>query len=115
MIVAGADATLYAEPRVLERMAPYAGLLLNEAARERTLQRLGIASIKTPQVTSVALGPPPVENKRTALLARGAHTRLLGITLLLAGVQLSNFITAKGTKVNEMMTAAAPTPPGFPV
>src|SRR3546814_13577140 len=44
MIVAGADATLYAEPRVLERMAPYAGLLLNEAARERTLQRLGIAS-----------------------------------------------------------------------
>ena len=113
MIVAGADATLYAEPRVLERMAPYAGLLLNEAARERTLQRLGIASIKTPQVTSVALGPPPVENKRTALVAQVAQTLLFVLTLMLAGVLLSNFIEEKGNKVIEVLAAAAPMPAVF--
>src|SRR3546814_14837753 len=94
-------------------MAPSAGLLLNEAARERTLQRLGIAGIKTPQVTSVALGPPPVENKRTALVAQVAQTLLFVLTLMLAGVLLSNFIEYTGNHVIEVLTAAAPMPAVF--
>src|SRR3546814_14846972 len=57
MIVAGADATLYAEPRVLERMAPHAGVLLNEDARERKLQRRDIARHTSPPGTPVAPGP----------------------------------------------------------
>lgn len=113
LIVAGSNATLYAEPRVLGRMAPYTQLLLNDAARDRSLQRMGIASVKAPEVVPVLLGPAPVDNQKALLVARISQTLLFVLTLMLAGVLLSNFIEERGNKVIEVLAAAAPMPAVF--
>src|SRR3546814_12458930 len=62
LLVSPKDAALYGEPKMIERITPYAMLLLREADHERTLRRIGLAN-RPPQAL-VAIPPSAPDQGR---------------------------------------------------
>ncbi len=75
-------------------------LLLDEAARRRA----GVTPAALSE--SVIAGAPTVPDRRT--LARGAQTALFVLTIILAGMLISNLVEEKSSKVIEILAAAVP-------
>ena len=75
-------------------------LLLDEAARRQ-------ARVTPPDLSeSVIAGTPTGADGRT--LARGAQTALFVLTIILAGMLISNLVEEKSSKVIEILAAAVP-------
>lgn len=108
------QATLYGEPDKLEQMQSYIGLLLNETSRDTALKRAGISKVTTTPLTTVPFSAPEDKLRdQHPILGQFSQTLLFVLTLMLAGMLLSNFIEEKGNKVIEILAAAAPMPAIF--
>lgn len=75
-------------------------LLIDEAARRRA----GVAPVDLSE--SVIAGAPTAPDRR--MLARGAQTALFVLTIILAGMLISNLVEEKSSKVIEILAAAVP-------
>lgn len=83
-------------------------LILDEVAIEKTLRR---ANMKRPDVTIARTVIDPAGGGTSAarhIVARGAQSLLFMLTLLLAGMLLSNMVEEKSSKVIEVLAAAVP-------
>ena len=83
-------------------------MLAEEAALDAQLLKAGQAR---PKVTLAQVPTRPVATSSSAsrhLLARAAQTMLFMLTILLAGMLLSNLVEEKSNKVIEVLTAAVP-------
>jgi ABC-2 type transport system permease protein len=82
--------------------------ILNEVDRDAALKKAGIAPASR-QLARVAVAEVarPVEADR-AVLARAAQLLLLFLTMILAGMLLSNMLEEKSSKVIEILAAAVP-------
>lgn len=83
-------------------------MLAEEAALEAALTRVGQ---KRPAINITQIPTRPVAVTSTAnrhLLARASQTLLFMLTILLAGMLLSNLVEEKSNKVIEVLTAAVP-------
>lgn len=106
--------TLYGKAQTLERVGPYLHLLLDETNRDRALRRTGFAKARQPELHTVPFaGTVLPEKERSPILGQVGQTLLFVLTLMLAGVLISNFIEEKGNKVIEVLAAAAPIPAIF--
>lgn len=110
----GATPLLYGPQNAVTELKPYAALLLNETARDRALASSAIAPPAEPRLRSVIIPQSGSEpNERLPILGQISQTLLFILTLMLAGVLLSNFIEERGNKVIEVLAAAAPVPAIF--
>ena len=94
--------------RGLERVASDVELIAGEVAVADTLAR---ARLTRPQVTVAQTALDPAGGSTSSarhFLARGAQTVLFMLTLLLAGMLLSNLVEEKSNKVIEVLAAAVP-------
>ncbi|UVO54999.1 ABC transporter permease [Sphingomonas sp. SUN039] len=92
----------------LKDMASDVEMLAEEAALDAQLARGGQAR---PAVTLEQVPTRPVATSSAAsrhLLGRAAQTMLFMLTILLAGMLLSNLVEEKSNKVIEVLTAAVP-------
>jgi len=82
--------------------------IVNEIQRDASLKQAGIAltAVKLNQI-AVADAARPAESDR-ATLARAAQLLLLFLTMILAGMLLSNMLEEKSSKVIEILAAAVP-------
>ena len=83
-------------------------LILDEVALGNTLAR---AKLTRPEVTVAQTVVDPAGGSTSAarhVLARGAQTLLFMLTILLAGMLLSNLVEEKSNKVIEVLAAAVP-------
>ncbi len=113
LVISGQDATLYGDSGAIERVAPYATLLLAEADRDRALRRAGFHDRSAPRLATAPFTAPTDKSDSHSTLGSVSQTVLFVLTLMLAGVLLSNFIEEKGNKVIEVLAAAAPVPAIF--
>ena len=94
--------------RQLDRLASDVGLIVDEAALD---QRLGASSVARPHVPIARVALDPALGSTSAarhIVARGAQTALFMLTILLAGMLLSNVVEEKSNKVIEVLAAAVP-------
>src|SRR3546814_20204829 len=78
---------------MIERITPYATLLLREADHERTLRRIGLANRPPPALVAIPLSAPDQGRAGDRpVVGQVAQALLFVLTLMLAGVLLSNFI-----------------------
>lgn len=114
LIISNRDATLYGDGAEIKRIKPYVTLLLGQTERQRVLTRAGIRNVPSANLITVPFGAPPKDDtKSRPMLGQVSQTLLFVLTLMLAGVLLSNFIEEKGNKVIEVLAAAAPMPAIF--
>jgi ABC-2 type transport system permease protein len=95
------------EARLKDRVSD-AEMLAEEAALDAQLMRAGQ---KRPDIAVTEVATRPVVAASPAnrhLLARAAQTMLFMLTILLAGMLLSNLVEEKSNKVIEVLTAAVP-------
>lgn len=87
-----------------ERTRQWVGLVSNMAAHARAGQAMQYPQVAVQEVaTSVAK-----ERSTQALTAQGAQVVLFLLTMLLAGMVLSNLVEEKGNKIIEVLAAAIP-------
>lgn len=110
LLMTGRDTPLlYGPQKAVTELKPYAVLLLKEAARDRALASAGITPPVEPRLRSIVIPQSgSVPNERLPVLGQVSQTLLFILTLMLAGVLLSNFIEERGNKVIEVLAAAAP-------
>jgi ABC-2 type transport system permease protein len=92
----------------VETHGPKIEWILDEVGRDGALKKAGIPSpaVQLARIT-VAQAARPVEADR-AVLARAAQLLLLFLTMILAGMLLSNLLEEKSSKVIEILAAAVP-------
>ncbi len=94
--------------RQLKAVGPDVQLILDEVALGNTLAR---AKLVRPEVALARTVVDPAGGSTSAarhVLARGAQTLLFMLTILLAGMLLSNLVEEKSNKVIEVLAAAVP-------
>lgn len=92
----------------IERLANDVGLILDEAATSSAFARAGVAR---PVVSIAETVIDPAQGSTSAnrhIIARAAQFLLFFLTLMLAGMLLSNFVEEKSNKVIEVLAAAVP-------
>jgi len=103
------DAPSLAGPRSqLDKLAPDVEMLVDEVALGKQLTAAGLAR---PEVTIARDVIDPAKGSTSAgrhIVARGAQTTLFMLTILLAGMLLSNVVEEKSNKVIEVLAAAVP-------
>lgn len=107
-------AGLPSEPRLIgpqgqiDRLGNDVRLVLDEVATNDAFVR---ARVKRPEVTIVQTAIDPAQGSTSAnrhIIARAAQFLLFFLTLMLAGMLLSNFVEEKSNKVIEVLAAAVP-------
>ncbi len=102
-------AQLHGPKSQIERLKPRVTLLSNEAALDAQLARRGEmrpdVTIAEAPVGGIASGGTSANRH---ILARGAQSVLFMLTILLAGMLLSNLVEEKSNKVIEVLAAAVP-------
>jgi ABC-2 type transport system permease protein len=92
----------------IERLKPRLATLLDEAALDAQLARSGTARPKIAIAEALIDPPGGGTSANRHILARGAQTVLFMLTILLAGMLLSNLVEEKSNKVIEVLAAAVP-------
>lgn len=92
----------------IERLKPRVTLLLDEAALDTQLARSGSERPKTMIDEAVVESSSGGTSVSRHVLARGAQAVLFMLTILLAGMLLSNLVEEKSNKVIEVLAAAVP-------
>jgi ABC-2 type transport system permease protein len=100
------DAPLLTGPsQALRRLSGQIGLIVDQVRMERALGRA------SPPPVRMSLRPADREERRDESridLARGAQFVLFFLTVLLAGMTISNLVEEKSSKVIELLAAAVP-------
>ncbi len=94
--------------RQLDRLSSDVQMIVDEVALGRTLDA---AHISRPEVPIARQPLDPAQGSTSAarhIIARGAQTTLFMLTILLAGMLLSNVVEEKSNKVIEVLAAAVP-------
>ena len=99
---------LVAPPRASEEVRRELTLLLDQARRSAALQGAGIRVEAPPLATIAATSSAGSTSMARHGLARGGQTLIFVLTLLLAGMLLSNLVEEKSNKVIEVLAAAVP-------
>jgi ABC-2 type transport system permease protein len=92
----------------VDALSPMVRLVMEDTVANQTLARLGTSR---PPIEIGFSTVDPVAGKSSAsryVLARGAQTILFVLTILLAGMLLSNLVEEKSNKVIEVLAAAVP-------
>lgn len=114
LVIDQGGAILYGGEREVEGLRPYVSLLLAEAERDRALGPSRVNRLPPVRLSDVRFPTGDVQPERpNPLLGQLSQTLLFVLTLMLAGMLLSNFIEEKGNKVIEVLAAAAPMPAIF--
>lgn len=107
VLTGGLDVPTFAGPQAtLDQLDGGIGLILDEARQARALgmgATMPVAIIKRPTIASAG-----ADNGGRLLTARTAQLILLMLTMILAGMLLSNLIEEKSNKVIEVLAAAVP-------
>jgi ABC-2 type transport system permease protein len=107
VLTGGLDAPVFAGPKaMLDRLEGGIGLILDEARQARALgtrATMPVAIAKRPTAASAG-----TDNGGRLLTARTSQLVLLMLTMILAGMLLSNLIEEKSNKVIEVLAAAVP-------
>ena len=99
---------VYGSPGAIERLKDDAGLILDTARDTAALERVG-AKPSAITVETVATSVARTDNHANRhLVARIAQLGLFMLTILLAGMLLSNLVEEKSNKVIEVLAAAVP-------
>lgn len=94
--------------REIERLDDEIGTILDEVAAARAFETARIARSE-PSFARTVVDPAGGETPAARhLIARGGQTMLFMLTLLLAGMLLSNLVEEKSNKVIEVLAAAVP-------
>ena len=94
--------------RAIDANAPMARLVMEEAATASAMSRGGMARPRFDiAFTNIERSTGGTSTNRY-ILARGAQTMLFMLTILLAGMLLSNLVEEKSNKVIEVLAAAVP-------
>ena len=94
--------------RKLSQFASDVEMIVDEASLDGKLNALGIPRPHVP-IARIALDPAQGSTSAARhLVARGAQTALFMLTILLAGMLLSNVVEEKSNKVIEVLAAAVP-------
>lgn len=114
LIVSGDKSQLFGSEGSTARFREPLAWLLDEARRDIARGVHPIANPPPERITLVETGVVPAASPRDlTTLAQGAQTLLFVLTLMLAGVLISNFVEEKANKVIEVLTAAIPVPAIF--
>jgi len=112
----GRRAVLWGDEKGIAAARAYASLLLTQAAERQTLSTHGLqaapATLAVHRLTDDD-GQDRDQSRERRRFARSAQTGLFVLTLMLAGVLISNFVEEKANKVIEVLAAAAPMPAIF--
>ena len=103
-----ASPRLYGPKRKIEAIGPDVRLIAQEVATTDVLAR---AKLKRPEPAIAETVIDPAGGSTSAarhVVARGAQTLLFMLTILLAGMLLSNLVEEKSNKVIEVLAAAVP-------
>ncbi|WP_068076960.1 ABC transporter permease [Novosphingobium lentum] len=87
-----------------ERLGQWQGLMAMIAARAAVANPQDFPDVRTQVVATSAAK----ENNGRVMTAQGAQTLLFLLTMLLAGMVLSNLVEEKGNKIIEVLAAAIP-------
>lgn len=92
----------------VDTLSPMVRLIMEDAVANQTLERLG--TVRPPITIGFSMIDPSGGKSSTSryLLARAAQTILFVLTILLAGMLLSNLVEEKSNKVIEVLAAAVP-------
>ena len=92
----------------VDRLSPMVRLVMEDTVATLALERLGTA--RPPINIGFSMVDPSGGKSSTSryVLARGAQTILFVLTILLAGMLLSNLVEEKSNKVIEVLAAAVP-------
>ncbi len=92
----------------IDRLGNDVQLILDEAATSAVLAKAGVPR-PTVSIASTAIDPAQGNTSANRhVIARGAQFTLFFLTMLLAGMLLSNFVEEKSNKVIEVLAAAVP-------
>ncbi len=92
----------------IDRLGNDVQMVLDEAATSAVLAKAGVTR---PQVAIAETAIDPARGSTSAnrhIIARGAQFLLFFLTIMLAGMLLSNFVEEKSNKVIEVLAAAVP-------
>ena len=94
--------------RQVESLSPSVRLIMEEALADQALSQLGSARPKVDLAVDVVSPSGGTTSTNRYVLARAAQTILFVLTILLAGMLLSNLVEEKSNKVIEVLAAAVP-------
>lgn len=114
LVVAGENARLFGSAGSVANFREPVAWLLDEARRDIARGAHHIPNPPPGRITLVETGISATASPRDlTTLAQGAQTLLFVLTLMLAGVLISNFVEEKANKVIEVLAAAVPVPAIF--
>lgn len=94
--------------RQVDALSPSVRLIMEEALSDQALARLGGARPKVDLAVDVVRPSGGTTSTNRYVLARAAQTILFVLTILLAGMLLSNLVEEKSNKIIEVLAAAVP-------
>lgn len=94
--------------RQIDKLSPSVQLMMEESLSDAALARLGGARPRVDLATTVVSPSGGTTSTNRYVLARAAQTILFVLTILLAGMLLSNLVEEKSNKVIEVLAAAVP-------
>jgi ABC-2 type transport system permease protein len=101
--------TLAASADALPRLSGRIGLIVDRARAERAVGKALPPPVTIATRADVGPGPGPDRRDDSRVdLARGAQFVLFFLTMLLAGMMISNLVEEKSSKVIELLAAAVP-------
>ena len=92
----------------IDKLSPSVRLLMENTLSDAALVRLGSARPTVDLATTIVSPSGGTTSTNRYLLARAAQTILFVLTILLAGMLLSNLVEEKSNKVIEVLAAAVP-------
>lgn len=94
--------------RQVDKLSPSVRLIMEQSLSDAALSRLGSARPKVDLAVDVVSPSGGTTSTNRYVLARAAQTILFVLTILLAGMLLSNLVEEKSNKVIEVLAAAVP-------